>query len=58
MNLRRILEGMRRVVMLARKPEPDEYRLLLKITWVGFLLVGAIAFIIQLAMYLIYGGLR
>lgn len=58
MNLRRILEGMRRVVVLAKKPEPDEYRLLLKITWVGFLLVGIIAFVIQLAMYIVYGGLK
>jgi len=55
-NLRSIFEGMRRVVILARKPEPEDYKLLLKITWVGFLLVGVIAFVIQLVMYLVYGG--
>ena len=58
MNLRSLFENMRRVVILARKPESDEYKLLLKITWVGFLLVGVIAFIVQLVMYFVYGGLR
>jgi len=55
MRLSEILEGIKRVLELAERPDRDEYMLILKVTLTGFLLVGAIAFGVSSAIYLVSG---
>jgi len=55
MKLSEIIEGIRRVLELAEKPDREEYMLILKITLTGFLLVGAIAFGVSSLIYLLSG---
>ncbi len=56
MGVRELLEAWRRIFAIAEKPEPDEYKLLFKITIGGILLTGAVGFLIHLALSLIQGG--
>ncbi len=53
-----VIEGIKRILQLAEKPDTSEYTLMLKLVLLGFLAVGAIAFGVWLLMYyaLIYGG--
>ncbi len=52
-----ILETWRRILELARRPDDEEYRLFLKIIFLGLFLVGAIAFTIRsIAIFLLSGG--
>ncbi|HDN75727.1 MAG: protein translocase SEC61 complex subunit gamma [Thermoprotei archaeon] len=56
MRLRDIFEMWRRILIIAEKPEADEYKLILKITLAGILLVGVIGFLIHLALTIVQGG--
>ncbi len=38
----------RRILILVKKPDEDEFKLSLKLTFLGFALIGAIAYIIHL----------
>jgi len=45
----------RKILEISEKPEPDEYKLLLKITFGGMLLVGVIGYLVYLALRIAQG---
>ncbi len=49
-SLRKTFEMWRRILTIAEKPEPDEYKLILKITLAGIFFVGVVGFLIHLAL--------
>ncbi len=51
-----IVEAIRRTLKVARKPTWDDLWTVFKITFLGFLLVGVIGFLLQLAVALMSGG--
>lgn len=51
-----ILETWRKILELARRPDDEEYRLFLKIIFLGLFLVGSIAFTIRLIAILLLSG--
>ena len=53
MNISEIIESWRKIIELSRKPDPEEYKLFLRIIFLGFFLVGAIGFAIGMISYLI-----
>ncbi|MGC9148208.1 MAG: protein translocase SEC61 complex subunit gamma [Sulfolobales archaeon] len=53
MNISEIIESWRKIIELARRPDPEEYKLFLRIIFLGFFLVGAIGFAIGMISYLI-----
>ena len=55
-RIRGILAQWRRVLLVASKPDKDEFRQSVKITGLGAMLIGAIGFVVFLAVHLI-GGL-
>ncbi len=54
-NLESFLENVRRTLKVAAKPSSDEIWLLFKVTFLGFMVVGAIGFLFQLAGAMISG---
>ncbi len=56
MGLRNVIERMRRILLVASKPDKTEYKQSIKITGLGFLVIGIIGFVIFLIVQLI-GGL-
>ncbi|MBI4174356.1 MAG: protein translocase SEC61 complex subunit gamma [Candidatus Aenigmarchaeota archaeon] len=56
MGLRSLIERMRRILMVASKPDKSEYRQTVKITGLGMVLIGLIGFVIFIIVQLI-GGL-
>lgn len=42
-----------RVLRIAKKPTKDEYKLMIKVTGIGMLIIGFIGFIIQMIKQLI-----
>ncbi len=56
MKLREIFEMWRKILIIAEKPEPDEYKLVLKVTLAGILFVGVVGFLIHLILTYIQGG--
>ena len=42
------LNAWKRIVLLSRRPDEEEFSLLTRLTLIGFLLVGVIAYIIHL----------
>jgi protein transport protein SEC61 subunit gamma-like protein len=51
--LRELIDAWRRIIQVATKPDREEYMTLLKITLIGLVLVGAIAFVVRLIFYTI-----
>jgi protein transport protein SEC61 subunit gamma-like protein len=51
LNLRELIDAWRRIIQIATKPDREEYMTLLKITLIGLVLVGVIAFVIRLIFY-------
>ncbi len=51
-----LVERMKRIMLVATKPDKVEYRQTVKITGLGFVIIGAVGFVIFLAVQLI-GGL-
>jgi len=45
----------RKILEISEKPEPDEYKLLLKITFGGMLLVGVVGYLVYLALRMAQG---
>ncbi len=56
MGAKELLERMRRVLLISSKPDKEEFTQSVKITGIGILIIGAIGFIIFLAVMLM-GGL-
>lgn len=51
MNLREMIDMWKKIVQISSKPERSEYVTVLKITILGLVLIGLIAFIIRLIFY-------
>lgn len=51
MNLREMIDMWKKIVQISSKPERSEYITVLKITILGLVLIGLIAFIIRLIFY-------
>ena len=51
-----LIDRMRRIMLIATKPDKNEYRQTVKITGLGFVVIGVVGFVIFLAVQLI-GGL-
>jgi protein translocase SEC61 complex gamma subunit len=56
MALGNVIERMRRILLVSSKPDKTEYKQSVKITGLGFLIIGIIGFVIFLAVQ-IMGGL-
>ena len=56
MNIKGIFERIRRILLVSSKPDRNEYKQSVKITGLGFVVIGIIGFIIFLVVQLI-GGL-
>ncbi len=54
-KLREIISSWRTIIILARKPDKEEFKLLARLTFLGFALVGAIAYIIHLVAMMLRG---
>jgi protein translocase SEC61 complex gamma subunit len=55
MKLMQIGERIRRVLMVSTKPDKHEYEQSVKITGLGFVIIGIIGFVIFMAVQLIGG---
>ena len=53
MNIKGIVERIRRVLLVSSKPDKEEFKQSVKITGLGILLIGAIGFIIFLVIMFI-----
>ncbi|MEM0002241.1 MAG: protein translocase SEC61 complex subunit gamma [Desulfurococcaceae archaeon] len=51
MNLRELIDSWRRIFQISSKPTKDEYLAVFKITMLGLLIIGVVAFIIRLLFY-------
>lgn len=56
MDIKGLVERMRRILLVSSKPDKSEYRQTVKITGLGFAVIGVIGFIIFIIVQLI-GGL-
>ncbi|MFA4819524.1 MAG: protein translocase SEC61 complex subunit gamma [Candidatus Aenigmatarchaeota archaeon] len=56
MGLRSLIERMRRILLVSSKPDKNEYKQTVKITGLGFVVIGIIGFVIFIIVQLI-GGL-
>ncbi|RLE41451.1 protein translocase SEC61 complex subunit gamma [Candidatus Woesearchaeota archaeon] len=52
-KLKRFWHECRRVLKVTRKPTKEEFKLIVKVSGVGILIIGAIGFIIQMIKQLI-----
>ena len=52
-GIRGYIDAWKRILVLARRPDEDEFRLLTKLNLLGFTVVGGIAYIIHLAYVLL-----
>jgi protein transport protein SEC61 subunit gamma-like protein len=53
MGLRDFIESTRRVLIVAKKPDKQEYFLMLKITLLGIIIIGLLGFFIGLLFSLL-----
>ncbi|MEM4717172.1 MAG: protein translocase SEC61 complex subunit gamma [Desulfurococcaceae archaeon] len=51
MNLRELIDSWKKILQISSKPDRNEYTNILKITLIGLILVGFIAFVIRLVFY-------
>ena len=54
-SIKPVIERMRRILLVAHKPDKDEYKQIVKITGLGFALIGIVGFVIFIAVQLIGG---
>jgi len=52
-RIRHYIEMWRRILQLSRRPDEEEFNLLLKLNLLGFTIVGGIAYIIHLVHVLV-----
>ena len=55
MKFEELMSMWRKILEISEKPEPDEYKLLLKITFGGMLLVGVVGYLVYLALRMAQG---
>ena len=51
MDLREMVDMWKKIIQISSKPERSEYFAVLKITLLGLVLIGLIAFVIRLIFY-------
>lgn len=51
MNLRELIDSWRKIIQIATKPDRGEYWAVLKITMLGLILIGLIAFVVRVIFY-------
>ncbi len=51
MDLRELVDSWRRILSIVTKPGRDEYMTVLKVTLLGFIMIGLIAFIVRVLFY-------
>lgn len=51
MNLRELIDAWRKILQISAKPDKSEYMSVLKITMLGLILIGLIAFIVRIIFY-------
>jgi protein translocase SEC61 complex gamma subunit len=56
MDIRNTIERMRRVLLVASKPDKSEFTQSAKITGLGFVVIGIIGFIVFIAVQLLTNG--
>ncbi|MEM1619962.1 MAG: protein translocase SEC61 complex subunit gamma [Fervidicoccaceae archaeon] len=56
-RLKENVEAWRRVLRLARKPDGEEFKLLLRLSLIGFAIVGGIAYVVHLLATLVFPSL-
>jgi len=54
-KLEEIIAMWRKIVTISEKPEPDEYKTLLKIVFGGLLLVGVVGFLVHYLLVYVQG---
>lgn len=57
MKIEEIVAMWRKIMILSEKPESDEYRMLLKITLGGIMLVGFVGLVVHLILSYVQGYL-
>jgi len=55
-NIKEFFRQCKRVLMVASKPDKEEYKMSLKITTIGVVIIGIVAFIIFILFRLIGGA--
>ncbi len=55
MRLEDLFAAWRKILTISEKPEPDEYKLLLKITFGGLFLAGGIGFVVYTILTIVQG---
>ncbi len=53
MSLTEFIESVRRVLIVAKKPNWQEYKLMLKVTLLGVTLIGVLGFLVKLIFTLL-----
>jgi protein transport protein SEC61 subunit gamma-like protein len=53
MGLRNVIERIRRILLVSSKPDKAEYKQSLKITGLGFVVIGVVGFVIFLIAQLL-----
>ena len=54
--MKKIIEKIRRVLLVSSKPDKDEFMQSFKVTGLGILLIGVIGFVIFLIVNVLTGG--
>jgi protein transport protein SEC61 subunit gamma-like protein len=57
-KLKEMLSMWRRILKLSRKPDTEEFKLLLKLNLLGFTLVGSIADVIHILVTVVFPAIR
>ncbi|MGC8563944.1 MAG: protein translocase SEC61 complex subunit gamma [Fervidicoccaceae archaeon] len=57
-KLKEMLSMWRRILKLSRKPDTEEFKLLLKLNLLGFTLVGSIAYVIHILVTVVFPAIR
>jgi protein translocase SEC61 complex gamma subunit len=56
MDIKNTIERMRRVLLVASKPDKTDFRQAVKITGLGFVIIGVIGFVIFLTVQILTQG--
>ena len=55
MGFKTLVERMRRILLVSSKPDKSEYKQTVKITGLGFVVIGIVGFVIFMIVQLIVG---
>ena len=56
MGIKEYLTECKRVLMLTKKPDKNEYKMIVKVTALGLLAIGLLGFLVLMLKQLIVGG--